>query len=655
LNRSLNKTKELLRDIETAYSVQQFYTGIMGGQTTGEQLTSESNYLLSERQKIQDRMNQLNLLSEYPSVGELVLPFHSEEYNELSNKLGEIDDKLNLVGKKQVALAEARKKFDAGWESLTDPREIQAAISYYQELSKNLNTSPEYNGTYEVYQDRIAQLQEKLRKPIRPTTSTTGGNGKSIVDDIIPPGSIEELNKRIQDLQKAQSLSITTSQWISYEQQIDRLTEKINILKGVLPKDQEAVFTINTNDEDVINKLRNIEGVKIDDKTLNISTNIGNILHNADELNGINIHDKTFVVTADTQESMRAVQQVTENIEGVTVDLKVKPVIEPLGNGINIQNKAGLSEYIAQLERDLSVKSFSSTDYQAIERQIADAKMLQTLIGESLKVGLGTALFDIQNDQGLDFWSRVITPDGVENADWQAIADVINAKRKEMGLDAIKLDFGDGSASEVNRKSNTEVMQRLVGGLSSVTSGIQQMGVRIPDNLQKTIGAIQGLMTVIQGVQSIIQLFSTGTATAQVASTTANTIQLGILNSFMPALIASNGLKSIMSPFGFMANGGIVGKAASGMLIPGNSFSGDNLRMPVVGGGVIGVNSGELILSRSQQDSIAAQLESEEPQGVGIQPYVDGEKIFLGMNNTSKRMGRGEIVTTSMLKKFGLI
>jgi hypothetical protein len=104
-----------------------------------------------------------------------------------------------------------------------------------------------------------------------------------------------------------------------------------------------------------------------------------------------------------------------------------------------------------------------------------------------------------------------------------------------------------------------------------------------------------------------------------------------------------------------MGNGGIVGKAASGMLIPGNSFSGDNLRMPVVGGGVIGVNSGELILSRSQQDSIAAQLENEEPQGVGMQPYVDGEKIFLGMNNTSKRMGRGEIVTTSMLKKYGLI
>ena len=35
--------------------------------------------------------------------------------------------------------------------------------------------------------------------------------------------------------------------------------------------------------------------------------------------------------------------------------------------------------------------------------------------------------------------------------------------------------------------------------------------------------------------------------------------------------------------------------------------------------------------------------------------YVDGEKIFLGMNNTSQRMGRGEIVTTQTLKRLGLI
>ena len=92
---------------------------------------------------------------------------------------------------------------------------------------------------------------------------------------------------------------------------------------------------------------------------------------------------------------------------------------------------------------------------------------------------------------------------------------------------------------------------------------------------------------------------------------------------------------------------------ANGGIVPGGNFSGDNLRMPVAGGGVIGLNSGELILNKAQQDTIASHLENQ--QVAIMQPYVDGEKIFLGMNNTSQRMGRGEIVTTQTLKRLGLI
>jgi hypothetical protein len=84
------------------------------------------------------------------------------------------------------------------------------------------------------------------------------------------------------------------------------------------------------------------------------------------------------------------------------------------------------------------------------------------------------------------------------------------------------------------------------------------------------------------------------------------------------------------------------------MLIPGNSFSGDNLRMPVDGGqGWIGVNSGELILNKAQQNNLANALSDDESRSVGGgTPYVQGELIYLGVNNYLKRSGRGEIVTS---------
>ena len=73
------------------------------------------------------------------------------------------------------------------------------------------------------------------------------------------------------------------------------------------------------------------------------------------------------------------------------------------------------------------------------------------------------------------------------------------------------------------------------------------------------------------------------------------------------------------------ADGGLIGRAAGGIMIPGNSMSGDNLRLPVDGGrGMIGVNSGELILNRAQQGNLASQLE-----GGGMENLLNKKLFFM--------------------------
>jgi len=215
----------------------------------------------------------------------------------------------------------------------------------------------------------------------------------------------------------------------------------------------------------------------------------------------------------------------------------------------------------------------------------------------------------------------------------------------------------DGIEPQAKEDKTLENMQKLTSGLSSVTSGLQQMGIELPDGVQKVLGGMQGLMSVIQGVQTIISLFSTTTATAQIAATTGNTALLTANTTALGALATAISFNSATNMIPFFSGGGIVPKAANGIVVPGNSFSGDRLRMPILdGGGMIGVNSGEVILNRAQASNLQAQLEGGGMAGGGVmQPYVDGEKIFLGMNNTSKRMGRGEIVTTSTLRRLGLI
>lgn len=81
------------------------------------------------------------------------------------------------------------------------------------------------------------------------------------------------------------------------------------------------------------------------------------------------------------------------------------------------------------------------------------------------------------------------------------------------------------------------------------------------------------------------------------------------------------------------------GNYANGGIIPGNSYSGDNLRM-------YGVNSGELVLNQAQTSNLATKLNNNAEQRINAQPYLDCEKIYLGLNTFLGATGRGELITT---------
>lgn len=94
---------------------------------------------------------------------------------------------------------------------------------------------------------------------------------------------------------------------------------------------------------------------------------------------------------------------------------------------------------------------------------------------------------------------------------------------------------------------------------------------------------------------------------------------------------------------------------STGGRIEGNSYSGDNLLMPLNSGGYASLNAGEIVLNRAQTNNLANALTPQPVGNGGGAPYLTGELIFLGANNHLGRTGQGEIVTTSMLRSYGLI
>lgn len=174
---------------------------------------------------------------------------------------------------------------------------------------------------------------------------------------------------------------------------------------------------------------------------------------------------------------------------------------------------------------------------------------------------------------------------------------------------------------KVEEKEKTEeklsdVMGQMSSGIQSIAGGIEGLGIELPEGLNKVVGGIQSVTGILSGISTILSLIQAVSAA--------------------DAII----------PF---AHGGTV-KAAVGY-VSGRTFSGDMIPARL--------NAGETVLNQAQAGVIANALQDREfPGGAGgatVQPFVDGEKVFLGMENTLKRTGRGEIVTTSMLRRLGII
>lgn len=151
----------------------------------------------------------------------------------------------------------------------------------------------------------------------------------------------------------------------------------------------------------------------------------------------------------------------------------------------------------------------------------------------------------------------------------------------------------------------TQTLTSISSGINNIFSGLESIGVEVPDELKGIMNGITGMMTILTGISSLVM-----------------------------TITAIQTVKSIPVVGQFAANGGIV--HAAGGWVGGSSYSGDNV--PAL------LNSGEVVLNKAQQGNIASQLQdgSRQMQIVG---EIEGEKIVLVANRSLKRSGRGELVT----------
>lgn len=188
--------------------------------------------------------------------------------------------------------------------------------------------------------------------------------------------------------------------------------------------------------------------------------------------------------------------------------------------------------------------------------------------------------------------------------------------RKRLGLEPIKLGVevdGKGSGTVDAAKQTEKAWGAAANAISAIGGALQQ----IEDPSAKVAGIImQAVANIALGFATATTQAAAGGPIAWIAATVA-----GIAN--MIGAVAA--IKQVTSSGKGFANGGIV---------PGNSFSGDNLHTSDYG-----INSGELILNRSQQNVIASQLQGGAAN-IRVQGFVKGHDILLAGSNYALSTGK---------------
>ena len=274
-------------------------------------------------------------------------------------------------------------------------------------------------------------------------------------------------------------------------------------------------------------------------------------------------------------------------------------------------------------------KAFEAEQKQIFEKNGGTASRLQSMQysvmqeikADDIKVDtetLHTLLKDaLQNS--IDTTSLNLTPiaeqigEGINVPDetWQGIIDQYNELREQIGLDPIQVNLETGK-NEVAKQMKSD-WKDAAGAVQSLGSALQS----IEDPAAKVMGIIA------QAIATVALTFSKSLA--------------GTVTPWEWIAAAAAGTATMISTITAIKSA-TAGNYAEGGIVPGNSFSGDNL--------TANVNSGELILSMAQQDNLTSLMMqgSEGGQVAPSLPFVTADKIVLGINNWARSNGYGHLI-----------
>lgn len=504
--------------------------------------------------------------------------------------------------------------------------ELGDAFADLQRANENLNTAIRETFSYDGWAEMSTGIKTTLITTLAEVIEKLG-QVKSLIAGLTPgqarqnkygsggiPAEVKKDLAAIQSANEADREALYNQLRIKYEKRFISATQEEQKWKNAYDRNEES------------SNWRGIPFVrKALDRTYyasNVNTARSNVAAEEEILNLFRREAQKILnpeKTTDTKNNPRN-PTIGNEIKKEIAALKVKDFSEI--NPLNLtESKAMLQEQLRAYQQMLNEATDMFTAGVA-QKGLEDTQRLLDAQPLALKMGISSeAAAELKEQtESLRDWVQ-------EDLNREVVRLGIQSKDGEKDKDK---DDSDGDSDKFGDAIKT--FQQVNSGIGQLTSGIQQLGIKLPEGLQRALSVMQGLASIASGISTLMSLFNASETASRTANTTAITTLTG-------AILANTAALEVNSVSGFLpfARGGIVPHAANGYYVPGNNFSGDTT--PIL------ANAGELILNRAAQGNLASILQDRESEGVASQPYVSGEQIFLAVNNYLRRSGRGEIVT----------
>ena len=231
-----------------------------------------------------------------------------------------------------------------------------------------------------------------------------------------------------------------------------------------------------------------------------------------------------------------------------------------------------------------------------------------------------------------------------------SVNDVLLILNSENSLTEFAEEADEGLDNLVSRmKATQDATKSFTAEWKSMQAGFRDQAIdttigavaSLGDAIGGTTGSIIKLIAsqaqqVMQGISVIASMKAQedaayGEMTAELGAAAAGAMKA---HSWIPFVGVAMGIGFVASMVAALMS---LPKFAGGGMVGGTSYSGDTQ--------LASVNSGELILNKAQQNSLANELQSGNTQPLRLSARMSGTDILFAINNALAAEGKGQLIT----------